>query len=342
MKSFLYTGNPAKASPLPGADRLPYLPDPGLIDAVNVALILRKPLLLTGEPGTGKTCLAASVAAELDLGRPLRLQTKSTSTARDLFYYYDSIRYFHAAQTQRSSVGAAQFITIQALGEAIIRTMDPAEVHAALADFEHVLPQRSVVLIDEVDKAPRDFPNDILHEVEDLCFQIPELEALEFHASDDPNLQPILVFTSNSEKNLPDAFLRRCVYYHIPFPNKARLQRIVEAHRGSLVAQGNPRLAAIIDFFTRFRDPNVPIRKRPATAELLDLVQTLAELGDVPFTENATPNLDEQLLRKALPALIKTIEDLQPGRAIINEWISDRTKSISGAAVTPSPTGARD
>jgi MoxR-like ATPase len=342
MKDFLYTGNPAKASPLSGANRVPYLPDAGLVDAVNVALILRKPLLLTGEPGTGKTRLAESVAAELGLGRPLRFQTKSTSIARDLFYYYDSIRHFHAAQTQRSSVDAAQFITIQALGEAIIRTMDPAEIRGALPNFEHVLPERSVVLIDEVDKAPRDFPNDILHEVEDLCFQIPELEGLQFHASSDPNLQPILVFTSNSEKNLPDAFLRRCVYYHILFPDKGRLLRIVEAHRGTRVAQGNPGLAATIDLFTRFRDPNAPIRKRPATAELLDLVQTLAELGYPPSTRNAAQTLDEALLRKALTVIIKTVEDLQPAQVIIKQWLSDRTKSISGAAVSPPRTEGRD
>jgi MoxR-like ATPase len=321
---------------------VPYLPDAGLVDAVNVALILRKPLLLTGEPGTGKTCLAASVAAELGLGRPLRFQTKSTSTARDLFYYYDSIRHFHAAQTQRSPVDAAQFITIQAVGEAIIRTMDPAKVHAALPNFEHLLPKRSVVLIDEVDKAPRDFPNDILHEVEDLCFQIPELTGVQFNASDDPKLQPILVFTSNSEKNLPDAFLRRCVYYHILFPNPGRLLRIVEAHRGSLVAQGDPGLVATIDLFRRFRDPNAPIRKRPATAELLDLVQTLAELADTLFKGNATKNLDEALIRRALPVIIKTVEDLQPAQVIIKQWLSDQTKSISGTAATPSLTGTRD
>lgn len=110
-------------------------------------------------------------------------------------------------------------------------------------------PKRSVVLVDEVDKAPRDFPNDILYEVEDLTFEIPELGGIKFRVSRDPSLQPVLVFTSNSEKNLPDAFLRRCVYYHIPFPDKQRLRRIVETHEGSLAARGDPRLAAAIELF---------------------------------------------------------------------------------------------
>src|ERR1700760_2919691 len=168
MKSVLYNASATVATQqMEGA--APYLPDEGLVDAVNVALILRKPLLLTGEPGTGKTSLAASVAAELGLDRPLRFQTKSTSIARDLFYYYDSLGHFHAAQTQkqRGSIEPAEYIKIQALGKAIIRTLDPLKVREVLPDFEHHSPRRSVVLVDEVDKAPRDFPNDILHEIED-------------------------------------------------------------------------------------------------------------------------------------------------------------------------------
>jgi MoxR-like ATPase len=332
MKKLLYTGDwSQKVSP---ADRIqsPYLPDPGLIDAVNVALILRKPLLLTGEPGSGKTSLAGSVAADLNLDSPLRFQTKSTSIARDLFYYYDSIGHFHAAQSQKGLVDTTSFITIQAMGKAIIRTMGQRNSGEVFPNLEQGPPRRTVVLVDEVDKAPRDFPNDILYEVEDLCFQIPELGGVEFRASKELDLQPILVFTSNSEKNLPDAFLRRCVYYHIPFPEKDRLQRIVQAHHGSLVARGDRQLAAAIDLFGRFRDPNAPIRKRPATAELLAWIQTLAELGEISFTENSTEMLEESLLRRALPVIIKTVEDLQPAEAIIKRWLSDRTMSISGAA----------
>jgi MoxR-like ATPase len=199
MKNALYTGDLAPE----GLDRDglqdPYLPDRGLVDAVNVALILRKPLLLTGEPGTGKTSLAANVAARLKLGRPLRFQTKSTSIARDLFYYYDSLGHFHAAQTRKGEnqipFDAAPYIKFQALGQAIIRTMEPTLVREMLPDFEQMLPdleydspRRSVVLIDEVDKAPRDFSNDILHEIEDRCFEVPELKGKKFTASTDPKL----------------------------------------------------------------------------------------------------------------------------------------------------------
>lgn len=201
-----------------------YLPDKGLIDAVNVALLLGQPLLLTGEPGTGKTQLAYNLAYQLGLGEPLKFETKSTSTARDLFYVYDILGRFHAVQagqlgetTQRNSV---DFLTYNALGLAIILTNPPESIKNWLpVDFVYTEPRRSVVLIDEVDKAPRDFPNDILSEVENTYFRIPELGNVKIPAN--PDLKPILVLTSNSEKHLPDAFLRRCIYYHILFPDRA-------------------------------------------------------------------------------------------------------------------------
>jgi MoxR-like ATPase len=251
MRTLLSIEDPASGNSETDKFKDPYLPDAGLVDAVNVALILGKPLLLTGEPGTGKTSLAAYVASKLKRGRELRFQTKSTSIARDLFYYYDSLGHFHAAQIKEEGtrVDAAAYIKFHALGEAIIRAMEPAKVFEMLPnvkemlpDFELGAPRQSVVLIDEIDKAPRDFPNDLLHEIQDNCFEIPELGGKKFAASTDPDLQPIqpiLIITSNSEKNLPDAFLRRCVYYNIPFPSEERLQDIVEAHHAKLVSRGN-------------------------------------------------------------------------------------------------------
>ena len=214
-----------------------YLPDAGLVKAVNVALLLGQPLLLTGEPGTGKTQLAYSLAYQLGLGEPLKFETKSTSTARDLFYLYDALRRFHDAQaaqlgekgTQKDSV---DYLTYNALGKAIILTNPPETMQNYLPiDFSYTETRRSVVLIDEIDKAPRDFPNDILNEVENQYFHIPELGNVKIEATE--NMSPILVLSSNSEKPLPDAFLRRCIYYNIPFPDETRLTKIIEARSSS-------------------------------------------------------------------------------------------------------------
>ena len=136
---------------------------PGLRNAVNVALLLNQPLLLTGAPGSGKTRLADSVAYELDLGTPLKFETKSTSQARDLFYVYDALGRFHK---DREGADALSYITFNALGLAILRTLDGNTAGNYLpASQVPKEPRRSVVLIDEIDKAPRDFPNDVLNEL---------------------------------------------------------------------------------------------------------------------------------------------------------------------------------
>lgn len=209
-----------------------YLPDPGLADALRVALVLRKPLLLTGEPGTGKTECAAYLAWKLGYGEPLAFEAKSVSEAKDLFYTYDTLGRFHAKEEGKAAPDARTFIHFNALGEAILRTLaGDAVADVVPPGWEHGAPRQSVVLIDEIDKAPRDFPNDLLNEVDRLYFRIPELGNRIKRAAE--GLEPVLVITSNSEKNLPPAFLRRCVYYHIPFP-KERLETIVGfAHAGS-------------------------------------------------------------------------------------------------------------
>ena len=202
-----------------------YLADAGLTDAVNVAVTLQQPLLVTGEPGTGKTQLATSVAYELELPPPVTFHTKSTTSIRDLFYSYDSLRHFHDAQFQSGTPEIEDYIEYEGLGLAILLGMEPEAADPLLPEaLRGRGPTRSAVLIDEIDKAPRDVPNDMLNEIENMTFTVKETGRT-FAAPD--HLLPIVIVTSNSEKTLPDAFLRRCVFYHITFPDRDRLREIV-------------------------------------------------------------------------------------------------------------------
>jgi len=202
MLELLYHEKPPDIKPQPrqletalltqADDPAGYLPDQGLVDAVNVALLLRQPLLLTGEPGTGKSQLAASVAYQLGLAPPMVFETKSTSVARDLFYHFDNIGRFRAAQTPGAAADPVLFLTLNALGHAIALANPPSDVgHILPPIYRHEEQRQSVVLIDEIDKAPRDFPNDILNEIERLFFRIPELGNVDVRAR--PNLRPIVV-----------------------------------------------------------------------------------------------------------------------------------------------------
>ena len=233
-----------------------YVAAPPLRDAVNVAIALGQPLLLTGEPGTGKTRLAYSIAYELNMGDPLVFHTKTTSSARDLFYRYDSLGHFHDAQLKDTNeIDIKDYITYEAMGKAIIKSKE----------------SRSIVLIDEIDKAPRDLPNDILNELENMEFTVKETG--EKFEANKPN-RPILILTSNSEKNLPDAFLRRVVYYHIPFPDKETLEQII---RNRLNLSDTFRDRMLSDAISHFIDirKTKGLRKPPATAELLSWIHIL-------------------------------------------------------------------
>lgn len=284
-----------------------------LENAVNVAIALGQPLLLTGEPGTGKTKLARRVAYELakENGssfspQPLEFYTKTTSSARDLFYTYDAVSHFQAANLKRDdgqTKPTSEFIELQALGKAIAFS-DPAAVdNSKFATNLPEKPQSSVVLIDEIDKAPRDFTNDILNEIESFSFRIKEQDNHEIKKSKEQQI--VIIMTSNSEKNLPDAFLRRCVFYHIPFPTDELMLEIVSSQLGKDTLYTQATLEALIKKFNAIRKNAV--RKKPATAELIAWLRILEMQS---YLEKPAKE-QEKIILQNLSILVKTKEDFE-------------------------------
>ena len=276
-----------------------YVVSAALKQAINVSLTLGQALLLTGEPGTGKTQLAYHLAHHFGEGNADSIlfifNTKTTSSATDLFYQYDSLKHFQYIQTKDSKVletteVEARFIKYQALGAAIKSG------------------KRCVVLIDEIDKAPRDFPNDILDVIESLEFEVPEIGKVGLNKiKTDIKNRPIIIMTSNSEKNLPDAFLRRCVFYHIPFPDAPTLLKIL---RSKISSYNEEDLSTIIEHFQKIRE--VARRKKPSTAELLYWVAILEKMNfdieQLGRTHSLPKEIRQQLIG-SYSALAKNEED---------------------------------
>lgn len=300
-----YLLDPANRQPLPpfqvnarlNAPDL-YQPSPELADAINVALRLGLPLLLTGEPGSGKTQLADHLAWFFNLGEPLVFNAQTTSAANDLFYQYDALGHFQYSQNSNEPLSADElerrFIRYRALGKAIT----DAAAHQ----------RRSVVLIDEIDKAPRDLPNDVLDALDKLRFYVAEVDKWYYTEA---QYRPVIVLTSNSEKNLPDAFLRRVVYFHIDFPGPERMLQIINA---KITGLAENQLLVLIEHFYGIREQRgQKLNKYPATAEL---IQWAAYLQETNFPILKLKNLDRLsneergALKSSYSILAKTREDL--------------------------------
>jgi MoxR-like ATPase len=230
-----------------------YIASEELRHAVNVAVALARPLLVRGEPGTGKTLLAENLASAL--GMPLiRWHVKSTTKAKDGLYVYDTVARLHDSRFG-DSVNVrdiAKYIKLGPLGEALSA------------------PARVVLLIDEIDKADLEFPNDLLHEIDVMRFRIDET-GKEIVAAE----RPIVVITSNNEKELPDAFLRRCVFHYIQFPSRELMSEIVRVHHPDITDKVLDNALEV--FFGLRSTPR--LRKKPSTSELIDWICALKKAG---------------------------------------------------------------
>jgi MoxR-like ATPase len=302
-------------------DTKDYIIEDALKYALDGAVSLEQPLLLTGEPGTGKTSLAAWAVQYLNkkFGNTfdeelLRFDTKTTSAARDLFYTYDALSHFQSANVLKDGRTTANFIELQALGLAIaMSNPNPEEYPKKFrANIKPGARKNTVVLIDEVDKAPRDFTNDILDEIDKKRFRIREQDNYPVVKGDDAKI--VVILTSNSEKNLPDAFLRRCAFCHIEFPKRddPRLRKIVELHLKGITTETEAAYKVLENYFFEVRDKAV--RKKPATAELIGWLKLL-NINDY-FTEKTSNDQRKKLIEHNLSFLVKTQEDLEAVKKI--------------------------
>ncbi len=252
-----------------------YIVSDELRNSVNIAIALQKPLLIKGEPGTGKTMLAQSIAESLGM-ELIIWNIKSTTKAQEGLYVYDTVQRLYDSQFGDQDVSdIKRYIKMGKLGEAFLA------------------PSPVVLLIDEIDKADLEFPNDLLWELDQMSFYIPETKE-----TIRTKHRPIVIITSNAEKELPDAFLRRCIFHYIEFPNAEAMEKILAVHHPNLERK---LLEQAMDSFYMLRSLH-NIQKRPSTSELIDWLQALV-IGGI------SPNR----IKKELPflgVLLKKNEDL--------------------------------
>ena len=259
-----------------------YIASDELIRSVNIAAALKKPLLIKGEPGTGKTMLAEAIARSLDM-ELLIWNIKSTTRAQDGLYVYDTVQRLYDSQFGADGVDdIARYIHLGKLAEA----------------FEKE--KQTVLLIDEIDKADLEFPNDLLWELDKMEFYIPETGK-----TVKAKHRPIVIITSNAEKELPDAFLRRCIFHYIEFPDAEQMEEIIRVHFDHVEENVLKQVLATFYWIRGLYN----IQKKPSTSEVIDWIRAL-ELGGVPASK----------IKEAVPfagVLLKKNEDIDTMRKFL-------------------------
>ena len=253
-----------------------YVVSEELMRAVNISMALQKPLLIKGEPGTGKTMLAEAISQALGM-ELIIWNIKSTTKAQDGLYVYDTVQRLYDSQFGGEGVDdIGKYIKLGKLGEAFSRD------------------KQVILLIDEIAKADLEFPNDLLWELDKMEFYIPETKQ-----TIKATVRPVVIITSNAEKELPDAFLRRCIFHYIEFPNAEMMEKIIRVHFDRL---DDKLLHQVLETFYEIRDLR-GLQKKPSTSEVIDWIQALQIGGIAP-----------ERIAKEIPfagALLKKNEDLE-------------------------------